>query len=101
MVVCSTYHKPLVLFYLVHKHGIADALVFTKSAESTNRLVKLFECFENVKGSGSARPVVHAYSSDLGLAERKSILEKFKSRKINMLVCFLSFHNGARERLCL
>ncbi|KAF8529892.1 P-loop containing nucleoside triphosphate hydrolase protein [Gautieria morchelliformis] len=87
MIVCSTYQKPLILFYMVHKHGVRSALVFTKSAESTNRLVRLFECFENAKGSGSGRPVAHAYSSDLSSAERRSILEKFKSQEIDILVC--------------
>ena len=86
MVVCSTYQKPLILFYMVHKYGVTNALVFTKSAESTYRLVKLFECFENAKGGGSGRPIVHAYSSDLSSGERRSILEKFKSQEIDMLV---------------
>jgi ATP-dependent RNA helicase DDX51/DBP6 len=100
MVVSSTYQKPLILFYLVHKYGIIDALVFTKSAESTNRLVKLFECFENAKGSSSSRPIVHAYSSDLGSAERKSVLEKFKSRDINMSVVFCHFDEAAHAEVC-
>lgn len=88
MVVCSAYQKPLILFYMVHKHGVTNALVFTKSAESTYRLVKLFECFEDAKGIGF-RPVVHTYSSDLSSGERKSILEKFKSQKIDMSVDIL------------
>jgi len=84
MIVCSSYKKPLMLFYLVQKHGVSNALVFTKSTESTNRLVKLFETFQDVLGEMANRPVVHAYSSDLSLAERKTILEKFKAREITM-----------------
>lgn len=87
MVICSTYEKPLILFYLVHKHGVKDALVFTKSAESANRLVKLFQCFKDAMGTRAGHPTVHAYSSDLSSSERRSILEKVKSQEIDMSVC--------------
>jgi ATP-dependent RNA helicase DDX51/DBP6 len=92
MIVCDSSQKPLVLFHLVHSMGIENALVFTKSAESTLRLVRLFEFFENArstdKGSETQykKPVVvEAYSSDLNPSERKSILEKFKAQEIDML----------------
>ncbi|KAF8577584.1 ATP-dependent RNA helicase [Ramaria rubella] len=86
LIVCSSYQKPLLLFYLIHKHGVKNALVFTKSTESTNRLVKLFDCFEDAMGN-STRPIVRAYSSELSATERKSILEKFKSQEITILIC--------------
>jgi ATP-dependent RNA helicase DDX51/DBP6 len=92
MIVCDSSQKPLVLFHLVHSMGIANALVFTKSAESTLRLVRLFEFFENARftGKGSEtqykKPVVvEAYSSDLNPSERKSILDRFKAQEIDML----------------
>ncbi|THH20742.1 hypothetical protein EW146_g697 [Bondarzewia mesenterica] len=81
----------------LHAHGVRNALVFTKSAESTLRLVRLFEFFENARRPASssnvedkieAKPIViRAYSSDLTPSERKSILEKFKAQEIDMLVC--------------
>ena len=91
MVVCDSSQKPLVLFHLVHSIGIANALVFTKSAESTLRLVRLFKFFETARSAGDEsetqheKPVVvEAYSSDLSPSERKSILERFKAREIDM-----------------
>lgn len=86
---CDSSQKPLVLFHLVHSMGIANALVFTKSAEATLRLVRLFEFFENARSVGKEtqhkKPVVVvAYSSDLSPSERKSILERFKAQEIDM-----------------
>ncbi|TCD64285.1 ATP-dependent RNA helicase dbp6 [Steccherinum ochraceum] len=91
MIVCDSAQKPLMLFYLVHKHGVSNALIFTKSAESTNRLVRLFDFFESAlaseKAPGHQPKVLQAYSSELGAADRKSILERFKSQEVNILVC--------------
>ncbi|KAL7279029.1 hypothetical protein ACG7TL_006862 [Trametes sanguinea] len=90
MLVCESSVKPLMLFYLVHTRGVTNALVFTKSAESTTRLVRLFEFFEAAQHDAnkeSNRVVARAYSSDLSPAERKSILEQFKNQEINILVC--------------
>jgi ATP-dependent RNA helicase DDX51/DBP6 len=91
MVVCDSSQKPLVLFHLVHSIGIANALVFTKSAESTLRLVRLFEFFEMAHSTSDEsetqpkKPVVAvAYSSDLSPSERKSILERFRAQEIDM-----------------
>ena len=86
MLVCSPADKPLMLFHLVHAHDVVNALVFTKSAESTARLVKLFEFFEaapHAERQGTA-VVARAYSSDLSPSERKSILEQFKNQEIRM-----------------
>jgi ATP-dependent RNA helicase DDX51/DBP6 len=91
MIVCDSSQKPLVLFYLVHSIGITNALVFTKSAESTLRLVRLFEFFETARSVSQGSPipdkkpvVVRAYSSDLSPSERKSILDQFRGQKIDM-----------------
>ncbi|KAI0749568.1 DEAD-domain-containing protein [Daedaleopsis nitida] len=90
MIVCESSVKPLMLFHLVHSRDVTNALVFTKSAESTTRLVRLFEFFEaafqNSQGQGKLI-VARAYSSDLAPAERKSILEQFKNQEIHILVC--------------
>jgi ATP-dependent RNA helicase DDX51/DBP6 len=87
MCVCSPAQKPLVLFHLVHTHGVQNALVFTKSAESTARLVKLFEFFEAARGAkkpSTESVVMQAYSSDLSGAERKSVIERFKQGRIHL-----------------
>ena len=91
MIVCDSSQKPLVPFHLVHSMGIGNALVFTRSAESTLRLVRLFEFFENAHSTGKGtetqckRPVViEAYSSNLSPSERKSILERFKAQESDM-----------------
>lgn len=95
MLVCESSQKPLMLFHLVHSHGITNALVFTKSAESTARLVRLLEFFETARTADPnarqesvvKRIVASAYSSDLSPAERRGILEKFKNQEIHILVC--------------
>ena len=89
MIVCESAVKPLMLFHLVHARSVTNALVFTKSAESTTRLVRLFEFFEAAFHSSQAggKPVVaRAYSSDLAPSERKAILEQFKNQEIHMCV---------------
>ncbi|KAG6837240.1 hypothetical protein H0H93_012634 [Arthromyces matolae] len=92
MIVCEPSQKPLMLFHLVHSHQVINALVFTKSAESTLRLVQLFDFFEKARAQNAMagavkETVVRAYSSDLPASERKSILEKFKAQEIQILVC--------------
>ncbi|KAL4268789.1 DEAD box helicase family protein [Pleurotus pulmonarius] len=89
-VVCSGSQKPLVLFYLLVTHNVRNALIFTKSAESTTRLVRLFEFFEQARAEqdSDANPIVaRSYSSDLSTSERRSILDKFRSQDIQILVC--------------
>jgi ATP-dependent RNA helicase DDX51/DBP6 len=85
MIVCEPSQKPLTLFYLAHVRTVDNALVFTKSAESTARLVKLFELFEEISPmTGNRKLVIRPYSSDLPPSERKSILEQFKEKEIDM-----------------
>lgn len=85
MVVCNPSQKPLILFYLVRIRRVDSALIFTKSAEATARLVKLFELFEEISPmSGDQKLIIRAYSSDLPPSERKSILEQFKDKEIGM-----------------
>lgn len=85
MIVCDPSQKPLVLFYLAHVRQVDSALVFTKSAESTTRLVKLFELFEeNSMMPGTQKFTIRPYSSDSPPSDRRFILEQFKEKKINM-----------------
>jgi ATP-dependent RNA helicase DDX51/DBP6 len=86
MIVCESSQKPLMFLHLVFNENVTDALVFTKSAESTTRLVRLFDFFQKEQASASNHPslVVRAYSSDLPAGERRTILEQFKAQEINM-----------------
>jgi len=85
MIVCDTSQKPLILFYLAHTRQVDNALVFTKSAESAARLVKLFELFEETfLMAGTRRFTIRPYSSDLPPSDRKCILEQFKEKKVNV-----------------
>lgn len=91
--VTATELKPMVLFKIILDHNIRNALVFTKSTESTGRLLKLWECFESKRNAamndspGSSVPIVaKAYSSDLSPAHRKSTLNDFRSGSISMYV---------------
>ncbi|KAJ7841322.1 DEAD-domain-containing protein [Mycena olivaceomarginata] len=90
MLVCESSLKPLIFFHLVYKHNVTNALVFTKSAESTTRLVRLFDFFDARRRMGTGGDpsafVARAYSSDLSPGERKSILDKFKAKEIQIHV---------------
>jgi ATP-dependent RNA helicase DDX51/DBP6 len=89
--VCDSNQKPLLLFYLVHERDVKNALVFTKSAESTSRLMRLFQYFEDAQAANASdkdsgqRPLkAEAFSSDLTPSQRKVVLENFKSRKVDL-----------------
>lgn len=85
MIVCNSSQKPLILFYLVHVRQADSVLVFTKSTESTMRLVKLFQLFEEYSPNAANQKLfIRSYSSDLPPSERKSILEQFKEKKIGV-----------------
>ena len=101
MIVCDSSQKPLILFHLVHSVGITNALVFTKSAESTLRLARLFEFFESARltsqenAAQHKKPVVvQDYSSDLSPSERKSVLGKFRTQEIDMFGWFPCLTTG-------
>lgn len=83
MIICESSVKPLMLLHLVYNRSIRNALVFTKSSESTSRLVRLIEFFQEAS-TECERVVLRAYSSDLPASERKGILDKFKAQEIHM-----------------
>lgn len=92
MIVCESSQKPLIFFHLVHKHDVRNALVFTKSTESTTRLVQLFNFFEQ---SLSSKPLVmRSFSSELSPGERKTILDQFRSQEIQMYVSSLTLEKS-------
>jgi len=84
MVICEPSQKPLMLLHLLHNRNIRNVLIFTKSSESTTRLVLLLECIEELRTTERARVTVRAYSSDLPAGERKTILEKFKAQEVHV-----------------
>jgi ATP-dependent RNA helicase DDX51/DBP6 len=88
MMVCESSNKPLFLFLLAHHYNATNALVFTKSAESTSRLLNLLAFFEQAwsqDGSEGKQPITaEAFSSDLAASQRKVVLERFKQKQINM-----------------
>lgn len=93
MVVCETAHKPMILFYLIHTLDVKNAIVFTKSAESTARLVQLFDFFESSRlafsqnaSESNTKVVIQSYSSDLSPGDRRAVLEKFRDQNIHMYV---------------
>ena len=51
------------LFHLVHGLGVKNALVLTKSADSTTRLVELFEFFERSRASSTGSKAQKSYSA--------------------------------------
>ena len=105
MVITSAPLKPLVLFYLIHEKQIRNALVFTKSTESTVRLLHLFEYFfratrdsTEVEGDRTAPSVkAEAVSSDLAPAQRTSALERFKRQEVDVCVTLWPFSHWVIE----
>lgn len=93
MIVSNSSKKPLVFFHLIHRQKMRNVLVFTKSADSTTRLVRLFEFFEEARlekepgTAGEESIIARAYSSDLPPSERKAILDQFKAQQIHILIC--------------
>jgi ATP-dependent RNA helicase DDX51/DBP6 len=87
MIVTKGEHKPLDLLYLLygHKHRLRQVLCFTKSVENAARLVKLIDFFN--QNSKEEPVVVKEYSSDLNGLQRTRILQSFKDKKIDALIC--------------
>ncbi|OCF45515.1 ATP-dependent RNA helicase DDX51/DBP6 [Kwoniella heveanensis CBS 569] len=92
MLILPPHLKPLNLIHLIHhaEYGVDRALVFTKSVEATDRLVRLLEYFEDayvLGGGGGKRVVVKGYTGELKAGERKKLLAEFGDGKVNLLVC--------------
>lgn len=83
MIVLDAAVKPLNLIHLVHHpdHNVKSALVFTKSVESVNRLVKLLSLFEEAYGG---QVVVKGYTSEMKSGERKRVLAEFAEGKVHL-----------------
>ena len=82
-------------FYLIHENRIRNALVFTKSTESTVRLLRLFEYFSRatydsteVGDDWAAKSVkADAFSIDLAPYQRTAALDSFKRQEVGVYVC--------------
>jgi ATP-dependent RNA helicase DDX51/DBP6 len=87
MIVTKGEDKPLDLLYLLygHEHRLRQILCFTKSVENAARLVKLIEYFN--ESNKDDQVIVKEYSSDLNGMQRSRILQTFKEKKIDILVC--------------
>jgi ATP-dependent RNA helicase DDX51/DBP6 len=100
MLVMSTEMKPMYLLHLLHhpEYNVRNALVFTKSVESANRLVQLVNAFEAEAkfGSGSSgRVIARSYTGDMKPADRRRLLDEFAQSKVHMCVylsCFSWSH---------
>lgn len=105
MVITSASLKPLVLFYLIQEYRIRNVLVFTKSTESTARLLHLFEYFFHVTGGSMkvdddqiAKSVkAEAFSSDLAPVQRSATLERFKRQEVGVCVTLWSYSHRVVE----
>ena len=106
MVITSASLKPLVLFYLIQEQRIRNVLVFTKSTESTIRLLHLFEYFFHARRGSTgadddytAKSVkAEAFSSDLAPVQRMATLERFKRQEVSACVNLWSYSHQLLKR---
>jgi ATP-dependent RNA helicase DDX51/DBP6 len=70
-----------------------QTLIFTSSVESTHRLYRLLECYDD----GRSFPAVAEFSSALTQNARSRILKKFQRGECKMSVCACATHS--RERI--
>ncbi|PWN36030.1 DEAD-domain-containing protein [Meira miltonrushii] len=90
MMVMPTSEKPLHLLHLLYtsEDPLRQVLCFTKSVESAKRLVKLLEFVEEArKKRGKFSLTVREYSGDLRGGQRAKLLEEFKQRSVDVLIC--------------
>ncbi|KAK6906283.1 hypothetical protein I203_100268 [Kwoniella mangroviensis CBS 8507] len=89
MLILPSALKPLNLIHLIYstEFGISNGLIFTKSVESSQRLLNLLQFFNDAFISGGKKVVVKGYTGELKSSERKRILSDFSEGKINLLVC--------------
>jgi superfamily II DNA/RNA helicase len=74
-----------VLFWLLRTRALSRALVFTKSAASTARLVRALELL--AAAVPGAPLSVAAYSSDLAPGARRAVLAAFRAGRVGVLAC--------------
>lgn len=86
MIVVPAETKPLHLLHLLHdpKFEISSALCFTKSVDSTERLLKLVEYFEAAYTGSSKKLVARSYSGDLEGSVRRRLLADFSKGTIDL-----------------
>ncbi|KAI8814238.1 P-loop containing nucleoside triphosphate hydrolase protein [Cladochytrium replicatum] len=94
MLVCpSAGEKPLVLLHLLYQLRVAGeggVLIFAKSVETAHRLSALLKIFAEKGGPNSDAQVgitAAAFSSDLPVSSRRSLLREFRVGSVNCLIC--------------
>jgi ATP-dependent RNA helicase DDX51/DBP6 len=85
MVVMPPDLKPLNLLHLLHdsQFEIKSALCFTKSVDSTERLLRLIAFFGDAFTAGK-RIVAKAYSGELDTGARRKLLAEFAKGEIDL-----------------
>ncbi len=89
MIILPPELKPLNLLHLLHSPvvKITQALCFTKSLDSANRLLKLIEFFEDAFVAGGGKKlVVKGYSGEFSAVERGRVIGDFKKGLIDVSV---------------
>ena len=80
LVVCEEDRKPLYLIYLLHSEAHTRSLCFTRSLQSTERLMRLLQL-------ACPEKAIESFSSNTIAAERQAVLDRFNTDKIDLLVC--------------
>ncbi|WWC65322.1 uncharacterized protein I303_107940 [Kwoniella dejecticola CBS 10117] len=89
MLILPSEVKLLNLIHLLYhpQFTVDNCLIFTKSVENSERLVKMLEFFGDAFIGGGKKLAVRGYTGELKGNERKRILSDFTEGKINLLVC--------------
>jgi len=76
---CKSGHKPVALLYLLQHLEHAPTIAFTSSVEATHRLHLLLHLYGGIN--------VAEFSSGLSQSQRTSMLEEFRHKRIQLLIC--------------
>ncbi|WVW80576.1 hypothetical protein I302_102562 [Kwoniella bestiolae CBS 10118] len=89
MLILPSALKPLNLIHLIYstEFGINSGLIFTKSVESSQRLLNLLTFFNDAYINAGRKVVVSGYTGEMKAGERRRVLSDFGEGKINLLVC--------------
>lgn len=91
---CTAGQKPLILIHFMTKMKMTKVLCFTSTTDSAHRLFLLLKEYSKVSENGNVSFTCAEFSSQLTKRERKQTLHRFKTDKINILVCSDSIARG-------
>ena len=86
-VICHATKKPMVLLHLLVTQRYRRLIIFAGSVAATHRLYLLLHLYGGI--------AVEEFSSSLGAKQRRGFIEKFKSGKLQALVCSDVMARGA------